>query len=114
MEQTCFALSLITGRTEDARSFMRELDGSRAGEFDKSERRIGIIKESWFLQHTPQGDLLIGYMESPDFAKALRMFAESRDAFDMWFKERMAYVTGVDLNNPPQGPLSEQLSSYSA
>jgi hypothetical protein len=25
-------------------------------------------------------------MESPDFAKALRMFAESRDAFDVWFK----------------------------
>jgi hypothetical protein len=92
---------------------MRELDGPRSAEFDKSERRIGITKEAWFLQHAPQGDLLIGYMESPDFAKALRLFAESRDAFDVWFKERMTHVTGVDLNNPPQGPLSEQLSSYS-
>jgi hypothetical protein len=114
VEQASFALSLIAGRTEDARAFMRELDGGRAAEFDKSERRIGITKESWFLQHTPQDDLLIGYMESPDFAKALRLFAESRDAFDIWFKERMAHVTGIDLNDPPQGPLSEQLSSYSA
>ena len=37
-----------------------------------------------------------------------------RDEFDQWFKGRVAEVTGVDLNNPPPGPLSEQLSSYEA
>jgi hypothetical protein len=114
MEQACFALPVITGRTENARRFMRELDGPRKAEFDASERRIGITKEAWFLQHTAQGDLLIGYIESADFSQALRLFAESRDSFDLWFKQRMAEVTGVDLNNPPQGPLSEQLSSYSS
>jgi hypothetical protein len=114
MDQVCFALPVIAGRTEDARAFMRELEGRRKAEFDASERRIGITKEAWFLQHTPQGDLLIGYMESADFSNALRLFAASRDAFDMWFKQRMREVTAVDLNNTPQGPLSEQLSSYSA
>jgi hypothetical protein len=93
---------------------MRELDGPCKADFDKSERRIGIVKECWFLQQMPQGDILIGYMESPDFARALRLFAQSREEFDVWFKRRMGEVTGVDLSNPPQGPLSEQLSNYSA
>jgi hypothetical protein len=112
MDQVCFALPVIDGRTGDARAFFFELEQQRKAEFDASERRIGITKESWYLQQTPRGDLVIGYMESPDFAAALGAFAQSADAFDVWFKQRMLTITGVDLNNPPAGPLSEQLSSY--
>lgn len=114
MEQVCFALPVVDGRSADARAFFAELERQHKDEFDASERRIKINKESWFLQQTPRGDLLIGYMESPDFASALGAFARSTDPFDIWFKERMASVTGVDLNNPPAGPLSDQLSSYEA
>jgi len=60
------------------------------------------------------GGSILAYMESPDFAQALSAFAQSKDEFDVWFKQQMAQVTGVDLNNPPPGPLSEQLSSYAA
>jgi hypothetical protein len=88
--------------------------GVTFGKFDKPERHIGIVKECWLLQQMSQGDILIGYVESHDFAKTLGLFAESRDELDLWLKRRMAEATGVDLNNPPQGPLSEQLSSYSA
>jgi len=49
MEQVCFALPVKADKTEDARVFMRDLDNARKAEFDKSERRIGITKESWFL-----------------------------------------------------------------
>src|SRR5439155_1271640 len=68
MDQVCFALPVISGKTEDARAFFKELEGSRKAEFARSEERIGIPKESWYLQQTPMADLLIGYMESPDFA----------------------------------------------
>jgi len=93
---------------------MSELEGARKAAYALSEQRIGIIKECWFLQESPLGDLLIAYMESSDFTRALRLFAESRDDFDVWFKAQMADVSGVDLNNPPQGPLSEMLSCYTA
>ncbi len=114
MEQVCFALPVKADKTEDARVFMRDLDNARKAEFDKSERRIGITKESWFLQHLGAGDVLIGYMESAHFGKSLQQFAQSRDDFDLWFKQRMFEITGVDLNDPPPGPLSEQLSRYEA
>ncbi len=59
-------------------------------------------------------DQLVAYMESPDFNKVLGMFVESRDEFDLWFKERLANATGVDLNNPPEMQLPQLLSTYEA
>ena len=53
-------------------------------------------------------------MESLDFPKALSMFSQSRDEFDLWFKHRLADATGLDLNTPPPGPLPKLLSSYAA
>jgi hypothetical protein len=40
------------------------------------------------------------------------MLAQSREPFEVWFKEQLAIITGMDMNNPPPGPLSELLSHY--
>jgi hypothetical protein len=114
MDRICLVLPMLPGKTEDAREFQRELDGPRKPEYAASERNIGIDKEVWFIASTPSGDQLVAYMESPDFNKALGMFVQSRDEFDMWFKERLASATGVDLNDPPLMTLPEVVSSYEA
>ena len=114
MEQICLVLPLQPDRGDDAREFMRELEASRKGDYARSEERIGITKEVWFLAGVPGADALVGYMETSDFANALAMFSQSQDEFDMWFKRRLADCTGVDLNNPPEMTLPELLSSYSA
>ena len=66
------------------------------------------------LAQLPGGDHFVAYMESPDFTSALRLFSQSQDDFDLWFKRRLAEATGVDLNNPPEMQLPELLSSYQA
>lgn len=114
MEQACFALPILTGKTDDARAFMRELGGPGKAQFATSEQRLGIIKESWFLQRTFQGDLFIVYIEGLDLGKSLKSFAESTEQFDQWFKDQVLDITGADLNNPPEKPLSELLFSYQA
>ncbi len=114
MDQICLVVPVIPGRTADARDFMRELQADRSADYQRSERRIGIVKEAWYLARTPAGDQLVAYMESPDFAKALSMFSQSHDEFDLWFKHRLADATGLDLNAPPPAPLPELLSSYAA
>jgi hypothetical protein len=114
VDQVCFALPVLEDKTEDARAFFEELETQRKSDYAASEQRINIAKESWHLQHSPQGDLLLAYIESPNFADALGMFSQSQDGFDQWFKRRIAELSGVDLNDPPPGPLSEQLSSYEA
>ncbi len=115
MQQVCVVVPILPNKTNAARDFMRELETKRKAEFDRSERRIGITKEVWFLAEAPSGDQLVAYMESEDFGKALGLFAQSRDEFDLWFKRRLAEATGLDLNNPPPDmKLPELLSSYQA
>jgi len=114
MDRVCLVLPILEGKTEDARAFQQELDGPRKPEYEVSEHRIGIDREFWFLARGSSSDQLVAYMESPDFNKALGMFVESRDEFDLWFKERLANATGVDLNNPPELQLPELLSTYEA
>jgi hypothetical protein len=114
MQQICLALPVIPGRSDDARAFMRELEESRKDEYASSEERIGITKEVWHLAGLHDGDVLVAYMETEDFERALELFSASRDDFDLWFKGRLADSTGIDLNNPPAIELPELLSSYSA
>ena len=114
MDQICLVVPVLPGRTADARDFMRELEGDRNADYQRSERRIGIVKEAWYLARTPAGDQFGAYMETPDVGQALSLFSGSQDEFDLWFKRRLADSTGLDLNTPPSGPLPELLSSYSA
>lgn len=115
MDQICLVLPIVTGKTEDARAFQQELDTVRKADYDRSERRIGITKEVWYIASMPGGDQLIAYMESGDFNQALQQFVASQDAFDQWFKRRLAEVTGVDMNNlPPDMQLPELVSRYEA
>jgi hypothetical protein len=114
MDQICLVIPILDGRSDDARDFMRELEESRREEYDRSERRIGVDKEVWYLAASPGGDLLVGYIESDEFAKALGLFSKSQDEFDLWFKKRLADATGVDLNDPPEMSLPQLLSSYDA
>ena len=114
MDQICLVVPVLPGRTADARDFMRELETERNADYQRSEQRIGILKEAWYLARTPAGDQLVGYIESDDFPQALSAFSQSQDEFDRWFKQRLADASGVDLNTPPTAPLPELLSSYPA
>ena len=114
MEQIGLVLPVQQGHSDDAREFMPELEASRKPDYARSEERIGVTKEVWFLPAAPRGDALVGYMETGHFDNALELFSQSQDEFDMWFKRRMADCTGVDLDNPPAMTLPELLSSQSA
>jgi hypothetical protein len=113
MDPVCLVIPILPGKTEDARNFQRELDTERKAEYDRSEQRIGINKEYWYLASLPSGDHLVAYFEAGDINQALPAFVSSQDEFDLWFKRRLADVTGLDLNNPPADlALPELLSSY--
>lgn len=115
MDQICLVLPILPGKTADARDFQQELDTDRKADYDHSERRIGITKEVWYLASLPGGDHLVAYMESGNFQQALQQFVASQDAFDQWFKRRLAEVTGLAMNNlPPDLKLPELVSRYEA
>jgi len=114
VEHALFALPIQPGKSDAARAFLRELEGGRRADYAASEIRLGITKEVWALQQSPMGELFVIFFQSPDIGGAVSQFVASQDEFDQWFKRQVKDTTGVDLNVPPPGPLSDILSVYEA
>jgi hypothetical protein len=110
MDQTLFTLPILPGKTEAARAFLQELEGPRKQELSACGQSVGINKEIWAIQQTPQGDMLVAYMAGENIAQAFAQVAASQTAFDRWFKQQVQETTGADLNTPPAGPISEILT----
>jgi hypothetical protein len=104
------ALPVLPGKEAQARQFGLSIK-QKKNDFEKSEKRLRIKKEAWFLQQSPQGSMLIVYIEANDVGKVFTDFAQSRDPFDVWFKDEAKAISGVDLNQPA-GPPPELLLSY--
>ena len=112
MDQICLLIPVLPGQADTARDFMHSLDDERSADYARSEQEIGITKEVWFLASGPHEVNLVAYIEAANFPQALEQFSASQDEFDLWFKEQLATVTGLDLNNPPAMALPELVSSY--
>jgi len=106
MGTLAIALPCLTGGAERLRAIARECDGPRRADFDDFHRRVGLTSERWFLQQTPQGELLILQLEG-DPIGALGKLAGSNHPFDVWFREAVREVHGVDLSEPLPGPPPE-------
>ena len=112
MASLALAIPVLPGKTEAVRKMFETIKSEKWKEYDQSQKRSGLKKERDFLQSTPMGDTLVFYLEADDFNKAFSEFAASKDPFDVWFKQEIKNVSGVDFNEPSSGPLPEQLMSY--
>ena len=115
MASMAFVAPTLPGGTEKLRLLAQELQGRKRSEFEDFLRRMKATREEWFIQSTPQGDMVIVYMEGEDLEQNFRAFADSQEPFDLWFKEQAKLVHGIDFNEPPSAPFPELvLSSQSA
>jgi hypothetical protein len=112
MATIAMALPILSGKSDGVREFMSEVAGPKLAEFETSEARIGIVREGWFLQPTPMGDLAVVHAEGDDPVASLGAFIASDDPFDVWFKQQILELTGVDLTQA--GPPIETLLDWNA
>jgi hypothetical protein len=69
--------------------------------------------ETWFLQQTPEGPHVIAVASLlGDVNGNAYRYAESRDPFVVWFKQRVVDVSGVNPNETPLGPPSERVFDF--
>ncbi len=107
MASLASAFPVLPGKREALRRFTEEMGGARRSEYEASRRRLGITIERSYLQQTPQGDLVIVYTEADHPEQLLERIAASQDPFDVWFKQQLQEIHGVDFNQPPPGPPPE-------
>ena len=110
-QTVCFAAPLLPGTPSTDREEMLSCwQGERSEEHAASRRRHGITRESVWIQETPAGDLAVVLIESPDLSHALLGLATSDEPFDVWFRQHLLAVHGLDLTAGMSLP--EQVLSF--
>jgi hypothetical protein len=104
----------LRGSMSDLAAFSAQLKGARAGEASQFYRHYGVEYESWHLQDTVNGPWVIAVttVENPD--DAAPRYADATEAFHVWFKSQILSLTGIDPNETPLGPPTEEIFSWSA
>ena len=97
------AFPIKPGKLPDLQAFARECM-VRAAAVEALYEKYGVRFESWHVQETPGGHMVICVTEIDDPIGAGAAYGASRNEFDAWFKSRVAELSGVDPNNDPLGP----------
>ncbi|MEJ2264486.1 MAG: DUF6176 family protein [Anaerolineales bacterium] len=112
MSQFAMAVPILPGKTQELKRWAQESQGPRRKEYTASRRRLGILFEKVFIQPTPQGDLLLLFFEDVDHARMNQVLASSQDPYDVWFRQKMQEITGIDFSQPATGAAPEMLLNW--
>ena len=81
------------------------MSGSRKDEYIQARQNLGITKEVVCLQQTPQGDIVVVYVEARDTSRVLQDMMEATDPFHQWFCQAILLDThGIDSSQQPPPP----------
>ena len=104
MASLAFVFPLRAGKTEEWRAWIAEVLGPRRGEYEAFSHQLGLSTQRAYLQHTPQGDQAIIYLEGDD----LQRLRTAQDPFAVRVRQRTKDLfEGVDLTQIEPGSLSE-------
>ena len=103
------AFPVLPGHEERARKLARELRTTRASAARDFYRRHGVARETWHVQTTTHGMLVIAVTQLSGLPVdvAAKSFGASQEPFDRWLKDQVKHLTGIDANLSPLGPPTE-------
>ncbi len=82
------------GKEDAARAFAAAVLGARKADFDALQARSNITRETWAMQETPMGNVMVVWFEG-DVEKAFQDLAVDNSEFVTWFRGQVKDVTGV-------------------
>jgi hypothetical protein len=97
-----FAAPLLPGKAEAGRAWAQEAFQARRPELAESRQALRQTREEVFLTSTPQGDVVVVYLEGDDPRRANRQFAASDRPYDRWFKDSLKdlFPPFIDFDQP--------------
>ena len=112
MQTIAFAAPLLPGKSDADREALASFGGDRAADHRASRERAGIKREAVWIQSTPDGDVAVVVIESPDIQTAMGTLATSEAPFDVWFRGHIMDVHGMDISEESAPP--EQILDFRA
>lgn len=104
MECIVWSVPILPGKLEAWKAFAEDAKGPRSEEYDRSRKRMGVVREVVSLMQTPEGDFACIFQEAKDLAKAFQVIARSDDTYDVWFRDQLVELHGLTpdmLQGPP-------------
>ncbi|WP_332701239.1 hypothetical protein [Devosia sp.] len=110
MSHYAFMAPIKSGKAAAWKQYVQEMTTSRKDEMRASRKKLGLEKEEVWLQHTPNGDFAVVYIEAKNPGEVMQKMMTSEDPFDRWFREKVLIeVHGMDPSAPPPPPNEEIL-----
>lgn len=95
MPSKMFVIPIPAGNTESLRAAFAEMEGAREQQCVANRHVMGVTREFVSLQETPQGDLLVAYLEGDDPDKAVERMNDSGSEYARWIAEVVMPLTGT-------------------
>lgn len=96
------------GKVDVWKQWVGELAGPRKAEFADLNKRYGLTKHEAWLAESPSGPAVVAVHEGPGSETFLAELAKSTSAFDTWFAGKIKEIHGLDVANPPPGPMPKK------
>ena len=96
MSAKMYVIPIPQGNTEAIRSAFAEMEGSREQQCVDNRHVMGVTREFVSLQETPQGDLLVAYLEGDDPDKAVERMTASGSEYARWIAETVFPLLGAE------------------
>jgi hypothetical protein len=112
MDSVIMVVPILPGKTEATKKYFETLKTKKWKQFRQSEENLGIEREEDFLQVTPNGDFITMYVQAKDINAVFEKFAASQSPIDVYLKNQIKKLTGVDMNQPSTEPLPPLLLKF--
>lgn len=96
MPARTYVIPIPAGNTEALRAAFAEMEGSREQQCVDNRHVMGITREFVSLQETPNGDLLVAYLEGDDPDKAVERMTASDSEYARWIASTVFPLLGTD------------------
>lgn len=104
MKKFAYSFPILEDKVDEWLNFAKEINTTRKEEFTQMHKRIGVKKESWFLQKSSEGYSVVVYTEAEneDF---MENFKKDRSAFSDWFRKQVSELQDIDLDYNTEMPV---------
>ena len=96
---------ILEGKLDAWKQWIEEMNGPRSQELNSFNSRYGLTKREAWLAETPGGSAVIAIHEGPGGDGFMQKLGTSQESFDVWFREKIKEIHGLDVTQPPPGPM---------
>ena len=95
---------IVEGKLQAWKDWAGKLSGP---EFEDFNSRHDLTRHRAWLAETPAGPMVIVLLEGPGADDHMQRLAASNNEFDRLHKNKIKEIHGLDVTQPPPGPLPE-------